>query len=162
MHATADISNVLARVNTFVAGLDLPGAPELVYSGQPFEPSGGAFVRATVATLPGSYRGHTDTGTKAFEVEALVTLDVFWPDGSKAAASDVYAADRVASALADAFRLRTLPFLDYRAAPAAPTSVEGSPIRFEVDTTPRRLPPVDGYTRRQVTATGRWLLRHSA
>ncbi len=157
IHASARLENVRARLGVWLSSLSLSGSPELVLEGgERGARDTGPFVRLSLEWLPGQARGHTDASTRADEQSVLVLLDLFWPTLT----ADAYAVERVASELVYELRALSLPLLDYASDPVTPPSVLQHPLRVLEVPQVQRLPPVDGYDRRRVSATARWFSLH--
>lgn len=160
--ATARTANVRSRIEDYIAGLTITGSPTYLPEGVPrstARPS--PWLRVSIDIGQGEDSGEHAAGVKAYRTPVTVTIEVMFPDGDDGRAYNMRDVDKAADDVADAFRLHSLPFLDYSVDPGAPTSVTGAPIRFFRALAPARLPPADGYVRRLVVAEGEWFMRHT-
>ena len=160
MHATADLSNVKARLFVYAATLSLTGSPVIAYEGQGAHrervAASGPFVRWTVEFTPGLPSGRWDSNEIATREAVVIVADLFWPTST----ADAYQIDRAASEIADALRVLSLSFEDY-AIPAAPVA-SSSRLRVLSPPTVQRLGTIEGEDRRRVSAIVTWISRHTA
>jgi hypothetical protein len=164
LHATAKTQNIHATLWAHLNGLSLTGSPTLIGADDPGQEAITApAVRVLIDTDQGTDAGEVGTGgtDKAYRTPVIVTLDLFYGSGEAASSGNLYTVALVADELADAFTLLSLQISDYATDPVTPAAVAGAYILFTDPPVHRRLPPADGFTRRQVTAEGAWFLRHT-
>jgi len=161
---TAREANVLARINTYLNGLSVHGAPKLVLIGENgFVPQrNNPFVRFDWTAISSRDAGRHSATQVATRVDKLLTADVFYADGTERDPHNAYDIVRAADDVAHGLRRMNLDLQDYSDTPAAPTAVTGVRIRAldPPDTTP--LPSSDGWARYRVKVPVTWDLRHTA
>ena len=162
LHSTARTANVKARIQVYISGLTITGSPAYYPANTPRIASDGSpFLRSVIDFDDAVQTGRFSASDLAYRGFVTVLLDLFFPDGEDGSTVNLYTIDNAADDLADAFRMRSLGFLDYNTSSSSPPAIAERPIRFFRPTLPRRIPPVPGYLRRQITARGEWFYQHS-
>ncbi|MEL6347723.1 MAG: hypothetical protein AAFV53_31750 [Myxococcota bacterium] len=173
LHPSARSRNVRATLVSYLAGLTITGAPS-------FDPTEvqnnstamgvGPWMRATVDLQDGEYSGLYEEGVAAHRVPVTVTIQLFWPSGHRppmpsmpgqTVTVDYGEIDTAADEVADAFRHRHLPLLDYVGTPDNPPEVVGHRLMFRDPASPRQLPAQGPWRRRQIVADGEYIHRHT-
>lgn len=157
IHATERQANVAARLYGAAASWTLAGTPAVVIDGQ--ERTHGdtaAFVRFSMEPLPGIPNGRASATQTSIERAILFIADLYWPQAD----TDAYAIERAADDLEYNLTLINLAFKDY-SIPAAPTTVDGFVLFSTAAPTRTKIPSVNQYDRRRVTAAIRWFTAHS-
>ncbi len=160
---TARYTNVFAAINGHIAGLSISGAPKIVLEGETgfVSADNEPWVRVTIDNVGQVPSGNFSSTQTVERVDLLVTVYVFFVDGTEAQPSNGYAVTKAADDVAHGLRLMSLAFSDYSDDPANPTDVPGARIRVIDPPSISRLPSVDGYVRRQVQAVAFWHARHT-
>jgi len=161
--ATARFTNVIAALNNHLSDMSISGVVKKVLEGETgFVPTANQpWVRLTVGSAREAVSGYFSATQTAERIDVLITVDVFFPDGTEAQPANGYEVTKAADDVAHGFRYLSLPFSDYSSDPANPTNVTGARIRVIEPPTISRLPSMDGYVRRRVQATAFWHLRHT-
>ena len=151
---TARMANVVARLNVYLAALQIAGGPKIVLLGENgFVPQRNQpFVRFSLDGVGTRHAGHYSATQTAERVDMLLTADVFYADGTETNPANAYAILKTADDVAHALRRLNLDLQDYSSDPASPTGVSGVRIRALTppDSTP--LPSSDGWARHRVPA----------
>lgn len=164
IHSTERNADAQARLFAHVKGLGLHGAPAIMLDGDARfrtdkEPR---MLRLSLEPMPWTTDGYVAADVHARGARSLLVCDLWWRNAAaEGEAYDAYGPDRCADDLAHALRGLALSWQDY-ADPAVPVAVAGHPIRVLWQPRVERLPPMDGFERRQVTAEIRWFARVAA
>jgi len=160
MDATAKTRNVKSRIWVYLQTLSITGSPNIVFGDQPSRAgTASPWIRAVIDFDPGSWNGRYSATKIAYRTPVIVTFDLFWPIGGDAA-SAILQIEEAADVLSDAFRERSLSFLDYASDPSSPATIANASIRFFRPVNARRLPRESNFQRRQIVAQGEWHIRH--
>lgn len=157
LHPTAKRANVGRAILVRLEG-QVDGA-ELIPPGDDRAPqtTSGAFVRVTLASLPGQYAGRLE-GLVVTREGALVMVEVWHRGNQTEALAVVDAVDQLADTVAARLRYLDLPFVDYLGDGA---TVAGAAIRAKEPPTVRPLDPIEGYQRRLVEVPIYWFSFHA-
>lgn len=161
IHATARTEWAVARLLTWAEGLTLTGTPTITSSDDPPQSTtAGPWVRITIDESTRTPMGRFNATQTAFNIRLLLVADIFWPMPQNEAigSTDLYGEQRVASELADALQFLALDFYDYTT-PGTPATVANCTINVQQVDPIRRLPPDEGFKRRQVRAYPEWIGR---
>ena len=161
MDATSRTRNVKSRIWVYLSGLTVTGSPTFIFGDQPSRLSQSSpTIRAIIDFDPGVWDGRFSATQIVYRTPVILTLDLFWPVGSSTT-TDIIQIDTAADVLSDAFRERSLSFLDYASDPASPATIANASIRFFRPVVSRRFPRESNYQRRQLVAEGEWHIRHT-
>lgn len=161
MTPAARLGYLRRRLNLHLHPLVLAAGASFVGLGDSVTQVEGACVRATLSDGAGRLDGRASSTSAAVLGDALLALDIFWPDRERSSvAASIYGAADCADRLVDALTRMELQVYDY-ADPHNPVAVDGAWYRTSEPPTTRSLPPEDGFDRMQVVVPILWHYPHS-
>ncbi len=161
MHASERTRNVIRTVMVLLATVDLGGCVLVPADDATFDSSDTpAFVRIRLDGWAGE-NAHRLSGDAAERGRFNLVAECYVRNGEGSSAVRVDAADQAAETIQATLRGRSLPLLDYVTDPTGATAVTGHTVRFTEPPTYVTAPALDGWSRRIVTASGWWIVRHT-
>lgn len=160
MHASERWRNVSRTVLAYLATLSLGG--QLINADDATTDTSTlpSFVRVRVESGDGTELGRL-SGDQATLARFRLTVECYARDGEGRALIAVDAVEAVAEAVQAALRGKALDLVDYVADTSGATLVSGHSVRFTEPSTLVSAPPLAGWARRILTASGWWVLRHT-
>ena len=161
MHASARYRNVARTVIVALAAADLSGAVLVHADDATFDSSiVETFVRVRVDAYT-SEVAHRLGSDPAELARCQVVAECYARNGEGRGVVSVDRVDGLAESIADILRWRSLPLGDYVTDPTGATLVVDYVVRFIDPPTVIAPPGLDGWSRRILTASARFTIRHT-